>query len=143
MPVNPQRDPSSLADRGAWERKSPNGQHMPLRHEALLTLARKVQAAAEDGDIHRLEHAASYLLDELALHVLDERTALVALAPNEERMLARGQAHLVSDAAALAEAISTGCAGQTEQCVDRAEDLVARLYLQAHDERLAFCDPAA
>lgn len=143
MPVDPQRDPSSLAYRGVWERQSPNGHHIPLRHEALLTLARKVQAAAEDGDIHRLEQAASYLLDELAPHVLDERTALVTLAPSEERMLARGQAHLVSDAAALVEATTTGCAGQTKQCVNRVQELLTRLYLQARDERLAFHDPAA
>ena len=143
MPVDPQRDPSSLAYRGVREQQSPNCQHMALRHEGLLTLARKVQAAAEDGDIRRLEQAASYLLDELTIHVLDERTALVALTPNKERMLARGQARLVSDAAALAEGISACCAGQTEQCVDRAEELVARLYLQARDERFAFYDPAA
>ena len=126
----------------AWQWPT-TGLHGHLRHEALLTLARKAQAAAEDGDIHRLEQAVSYLLDELALHILDERSALVALAPGEERLLARGQDHLLSDVAALAEATSTGCAGQTKQCVDRVQELLTRLYLQARDERLAFHDPAA
>jgi len=117
--------------------------HGRLRHEALLTLARKAQAAAEDGDIHRLEQAVSYLLDELALHVLDERSAFVTLAPSEERILTRGQGHLLSDVAALAEATSTGCAGQTKQCVNRVQEVLTRLYLQARDERLALHDPAA
>jgi len=119
------------------------GHHGRLRHEALLTLARKAQAAAEDGDIHRLEQAVSYLSDELALHILDERSALATLAPSEERILARGQSHLLLDVAALAEATSTGCAGQTKQCVNRVQEVLTRLYLQARDERLAFHDPAA
>ena len=125
-----------------WQRPT-TGHHGRLRHEALLTLARKARAAAEDGDILRLEQAASHLLDELALHILDERSALVRLPPGEERLLARGQGHLLSDVAAFAEATSTGCAGQAEQCVDRVQELLTRLYLQARDERLAFHDPAA
>lgn len=129
--------------RNAPRRQPTPGHHGCLRHEALLTLVRKAQAAAEDGDIHRLEQAVSHLLDELALHILDERSALVTLAPSEERILARGQGHLLSDVAALAEATSTGCAGQTKQCVNRVQEVLTRLYLQARDERLAFHDPAA
>jgi hypothetical protein len=119
------------------------GRRGRLRHEALLTLARKARAAAEDGDIHRLEQAVSRLLDELALHILEERPALMALPPSDERILARGQGHLLFEVAALAEATATGCAGQTKQCVNRAQELLSRLYLQARDERLAFHDPAA
>jgi len=129
--------------RNASGQQPTTGHHGLLRHEALLTLARKAQAAAEDGDIHRLEQAVSYLLDELTLHILDERSALVTLAPGEERILARGQGHLLSDVAALAEATSTGCAGQTKQCVNRVQEVLTRLYFQARDERLAFHDPAA
>ncbi|WP_276968582.1 hypothetical protein [Metallibacterium scheffleri] len=120
-----------------------SGHRRRVRHEALLTLARKTRAAAEDGDTYRLEHAVSYLLDELTLHVRDERSALIVLVPGEERILARGQGHLLSDVAALAEATSTGCAGQTKQCVNRVQEVLTRLYFQARDERLAFHDPAA
>jgi len=121
----------NLEDRRSWNasgQQPTSGHHGRLWHEALLTLARKAQAAAEDGDIHHLEQAVSYLLDELALHILDERSALVTLAPGEERILARGQDHLLSDVTALAEATSTGCAGQTKQCVNRVHEVLTRLY---------------
>jgi hypothetical protein len=46
-------------------------------HEELLTLARKVQAAASDGDSDRLERASVKLYDALLAHVGAERPDLV------------------------------------------------------------------
>jgi hypothetical protein len=143
MGDDPGRNREDRRSHNASRQQPITGHHGLLRHEALLTLAQKARAGAEDSDIQRLEQAASYLLDELALHILDERSALVTLAPSEERILTRGQGHLLSDVAALAEATSTGCAGQAKQCVNRVQEALARLHLQARDERLALHDPAA
>ena len=52
----------------------------PLTHEQLLTLARKVQAAAHDGELVRLEFSRLRLVEELAAHFEAEHEALYAFA---------------------------------------------------------------
>jgi hypothetical protein len=103
-------------------------------HEELLTLARKVQAAAEDGDRDRLEGASLKLYDALLAHVGAERPDLRRLPPPELRVLARGQRRVLDE---LAELASRAHMIGACHCATRAADLVARLFLQAADERRA------
>lgn len=114
-----------------------------LGHEALLTLARKVHAAAGDGDAVRLKLAARRLLDALGDHLRDESVDLARLVPAEARILARGQTRLLALADELVTDASRGCPSQPMVCANRAEDLLARLVLQAKDERMAWHDAAA
>ncbi len=106
-----------------------------LPHDALLTLARKIEAAAPDGDRVRLEHAARRLLDELVHHVTAERGALLHVPPAEHRLLARGQQRIVDLIVDLARATTTPepCA-----CDDVADLVYSLLTLQADDERRTF-----
>jgi hypothetical protein len=103
-------------------------------HEELLTLARKVQAAASDGDSDRLERASLKLYDALLAHVGAERPDLVRLPPPELRVLTCGQRRVLDELAELAARahMSGPC-----HCATRAADLVARLSLQATAERRA------
>ena len=106
----------------------------PLDHDALLTLARKAEAAARDGDRDRLETAALHLFEALADHVGAERVDLAHLPPGEGRLLLRGQQRLVDLLVELAVAAQSPgpC-----QCAHLAQQLSAHLSLQAGDERLA------
>lgn len=67
----------------------------PLSHEALLTLARKTEAAARDGDRDRVEASALHLLDALIDHVGAERPALLRLPPGEAQNLLRGRQRVI------------------------------------------------
>jgi hypothetical protein len=107
-----------------------------LGHEALLTLARKADAAARDGDRVRLEAATARLLDALLAHVGAERVDVDHLAGTARRKLALGQRHL----AELLEELETAAQsrdGSECACVTLTERLSAELRLQADDERLA------
>ena len=110
--------------------------------EALLTLARKVHAAADD-DPQCLEQAALHLFDALATHVRDEDVTMGALSPALVRILGRGQERLLSLAAELAAEAAAGCTSTSELCRTRTEELLALLVLQARDEHVALYDPAA
>jgi hypothetical protein len=135
--VVPQPQPAPLEDR--WI----GGTSVHLRHEALITLARKVCAAADDGDPVRLERAAVHLLDALTSHLSDEAIAMAALPPVEARGLQRGQRHLLSLAAKVVEEAARGCVRRLGYCSNHSEDLLAQLMLQARDERVALDDPTA
>ena len=124
---------------GRW----PGGPVPHLRHEALLTLARKVHAAALDNDPQRLQQAALHLIETLAVHVRDETPALLGLAPPQARILGRGQQRLLSEAKDLASEAAGGCTQPPERCRNRTEELLALLVLQARDERVAFHDVSA
>lgn len=104
-------------------------------HEELLTLARKLRAAAADGDPDRVEAASLKLYDALLAHLGTEQPELRRLPPPELRVLARGQRRLLDELAELAARahMSGPC-----RCATRAAELNARLFLQATDERLAF-----
>ena len=103
-------------------------------HEELLTLARKLRAAAADGDPDRVEAASLKLYDALLAHLDAEQPELRRLPPPELRVLARGQRRLLDELAELAaRAHMTGPC----HCASRAAGLNARLSLQATDERLA------
>ena len=67
----------------------------PLTHEQLLTLARKVQAAAHDGELVRLEFSRLRLVEELAAHFEAEHEALSRLPEPQGAVLAQGQRRLV------------------------------------------------
>jgi hypothetical protein len=112
-------------------------------HEALLTLARKVRAAASDGDLERLQHAVQHLLGALDDHLSGESGALGDLPADQARILGRGQATLLTAAKTLASASTDGCPVSRARCADRAEELVALLSLQARDERMTWPGRAA
>ena len=108
------------------------GVNPPLGHEALLTLARKAEAAARDGDNDRLEASVLRLLETLGDHVDAERSALLDLSPAQTQLLLRGQQNitgLLIDLAVAAQAPGP-C-----RCDDIAQRLLAELTLQAEGER--------
>lgn len=108
--------------------------HASHDHNRLLTLARKAEAAATDGDPERLENAALTLFEAFVAHVELERTELAQLAPAQRRLLVRGQQRMVDLLVDLAiEAQTPGPC----RCPDLAHELSARLALQADDERRA------
>jgi hypothetical protein len=104
----------------------------PLGHEELLTLARKVEAAASDGDRGHLESAAEQFLDELMDHLQAERVNLAELPSEDGTILVRRQQQLVDLAVEL-----TAAAQRLEprQCESLASQLVAMLSLTANDVR--------
>jgi hypothetical protein len=103
-----------------------------LCHEALLTLARKVEAAASDGDPDRVADAARRLLDALVAHIRAEQPEMAELPSGERAELARGQQRLLDHLGKLAvDARPDGAAGGA-----LASLLVAELTVQADDERL-------
>lgn len=112
-------------------------------HESLLTLARKVHAAAVDDDVPRLGRATQQLSEALAVHLDNEAVAMLRLSPAEARVLRRGQLRLAVATQALSADAARGCPGPAGRCAPRAEELLALLALQAEDERFAGCDPAA
>lgn len=107
-----------------------------LGHEALLTLARKTEAAARDGDRARVEAAAARLLRALVAHVGAERVDVVHLTGDESRLLTLGQQHLATLVEELEAAAQSPEPGEC-RCVTLAQQLSAELRLQADDERLA------
>lgn len=124
---------------GQW----PGGPVPHLLHEALLTLARKVHAAALDDDPQRLQQAALHLIDTLVVHVSDEAHAMSRLSPPQARILGRGQQRLLTAATELVDEAVGGCTYPPEWCRNRTEELLALLALQARDERVALHDPTA
>lgn len=103
-------------------------------HEELLTLARKLHAAATDRDPDRVEAASLELYDALVAHLGAEQADLHRLPPPELRLLARGQHRLLDE---LAELAARAHMGAPCRCATGTADVVARLSLQATDERLA------
>lgn len=106
----------------------------PLDHEALLTLARKVEAAAHDADSERLETTMAHLFEALVAHVGAERSTLDRLAPSESVFLLQGQQRVVDLLLELAAATQVPSA---RHCAHLASQLYAHLSVQADDERLA------
>ncbi len=109
---------------------------LDLDHEELLTLARKVAAAAEDGEGRRAEAAARRLLVALRDHVAAERVDLARLSPHDHRRLVRGQHQVLELLDDLARAASRP-ARRGARPAHLARQLVARLSLQAEDERIS------
>jgi phosphopantothenate synthetase len=107
----------------------------PLCHEALLTLARKLEAAAADDDRDRVEHAASRLLGALVDHIRAEKAEIAEMGeldPDRARDLVRGQERIVDHLVPLA----AGARDADLSVVDGlALRLIAELSLQADDER--------
>lgn len=115
----------------------------PLSHEALLTLARKVRAAAADTDPERLRQAARRFSIALDRHLQSEASTLNRMAPKEARLLKNGQKRICNLAAAVLDDADRGCPVPHRDCRSRAEELVALLSLQAEDEHHALDRPAA
>lgn len=104
----------------------------PLGHEALLTLARKLEGAASDGDRDRVEAAARRLLGALIDHIRAEKTEMAVLDPDRARELVRGQQRIVDHLVPLAvDAQNADLSG----CDGIAQRLIAELSVQADDER--------
>jgi hypothetical protein len=105
-----------------------------LGHDELLTLARKVQAAAVDGNCDRLVASTSRLYEALVEHIDAEHLELLRLPAGDSRLLSRGQQRIVDELVQLlAEAHTAGC----WHCAASAAQLMAELYLQVDHERLA------
>jgi hypothetical protein len=102
-------------------------------HEDLLTLARKVNAAAQDRDPDRIRVAGLKLFEALVDHLAHEAAVLVRLPSAEANSLRRGQWRLVDTVADLAGSAALPDGQHTQA---RAEELIALLELQARDERL-------
>ena len=100
-------------------------------HEELLTLVRKVAAAADDDDHERLEIAVPRLFAALLHHVADELRDLVALDPAECRRMLRGQQRILELLVDLALASET----EGQRCERIAQQLLAELTVQAEAER--------
>ncbi|MGH9066110.1 MAG: hemerythrin domain-containing protein [Acidimicrobiales bacterium] len=115
----------------------------PLDHEALLTLARKVRAAASDADPSRMEQAAKHFTDALDRHLRAETSSLDRIAPAEARILKKGQDRICALASGLVSDAGRHCPPTGRDCESRAQELVALLSLQARDERHVWGSQAA
>ena len=104
----------------------------PLCHEALLTLARKLEAAASDQDRDRVETAARRLLDALIDHIRAEQAAMAVLSPEASREIATGQHRLIDDLLELAVDVHDE---DLWRCDGLSQQLIAELTVQAEDER--------
>lgn len=113
-----------------------------LDHEALLTLARKLCAAASDGDVGHLKTATREFETALAGHLREEAATVTELDPARERMLYRGQERLWSATTQLVWNADHGCPHPSQYCSERAQELLALMTLQAHDEHRARCSYA-
>ncbi|HET6966376.1 MAG TPA: hypothetical protein VFH58_16505 [Acidimicrobiales bacterium] len=113
----------------------------PPTHEHLLTLANKVKAAAQDGDVERLRAAAWSLYDGLIQHLDAEAFALMHTPPGHGRLLRRGQRRIIDTATAILR--DTELSGDECRCRGLAELLAAELCLQAEDERRYLSDLVA
>ena len=111
---------------------------MAFDHNSLLTLARKTEAAAEDGDPERIERAALRLFEALVEHVGAEHPELVQLSPSEARLLKRGQQRIID---LLIELSISAQTPETCHCDSLANQLIAQLTLQAADEHNAGIPP--
>jgi hypothetical protein len=109
----------------------------PLDHEALLTLARKAEAAIRDDDHARLATAVQQLFDALIGHVGAERPQLKDLPAGEGRLLEYGQERILELLAELSRVVGSSPAFGSCDCVSLARQLFAHLSLQGHHERLA------
>ena len=102
-----------------------------IDHEALLTLARKSQAAASDGDPDRVEAASLRLLEAFHIHVRAEQPALMQLPPGDARIVIRGQRRVID---AIVDLIIAAGSDSPCNCARLSEDLITRLTLQSDDE---------
>lgn len=105
-----------------------------LGHEELLTLARKVRAAAEDGDEPRFREASERFHVELERHLHSEYHDLLALPDPERSELVAGQQELREMAEALAGA-NPACPGVSHAWPARL--MVGQLQYQRSQERRA------
>ncbi len=113
----------------------------PPTHEHLLTLANKVKAAAEDGDVERLRSAAWRLYDGLIQHLDAESFVLMHTPPGPGRFLRRGQRRILDTAGAILR--DTELRDGECRCQKLAELLAAELSLQAEDERRCLLEPVS
>lgn len=108
-----------------------------LGHEALMTLARKVCAAAADADLEHLKVTAREFEGALVDHFQDEIVSMHGIPPADERILRRGQERLWSAVTELLWDADHGCPHPGGYCSSLAEVMLALLMLQAHDESRA------
>lgn len=100
-------------------------------HAALLTRARKVAAAAADGDRQRLQREAGALLHAFAVHVADEQAEILRVGRRLATVLLRGQRRLHRDIIALAVESE---APDIRRCERMAAQIEAVLSVQAARE---------
>ncbi len=109
----------------------------PLDHEALLTLARKVEAAARDDDHERLTVAVQRLSDALVDHLSAERPQLARLPPGPGHLLEDGQERILELLADIARVVAQSPTPDPRYGVNLVRQVSAELSLQAEHERLA------
>jgi len=111
-------------------------------HGALLTLARKTEAAARDADRERLEASTLRLFEALVSHLAAEHRDLAALAPGDARRVEHRQQRILEAIVDLAAtAASARASGRDCRCPQLAQEVVALLAVQSDDERHWFCPP--
>ena len=96
-----------------------------------MTLARKVQAAAHDGDPVRLEFSRLRLVEELKAHLATEHELLSRLPEPQRAVLAQGQRRLMDLLGGLAQPTRGQPRPDSSQVAD---ELLDCLGLQAGDE---------
>ena len=106
-------------------------------HEALLNVARRVYSAATAGDPRRLERAALRLLEAVELHVRGEDAVITRIPPHRARPLRCNEQRILALATALVRQAKAGCVQPHQDCRERAEELLARCFVQARDEQSA------
>lgn len=111
----------------------------PLGHEALLTLARKLDGAASDGDRDRVEFTVRRLLDALIDHIRAEQARMEGLAPEKCCELKRRQQQLVDDLLQIAREVMNQDPGRSDRLAGK---VLAELTAQAEDERSSGLTPA-
>ena len=107
----------------------------PLDHEALLTLAHRIEAAARDGEHDRLLSTARRFSQALSDHLDAERPIVACRPPGDRRRLERGQQRVVDLTRELSTTAVAAPSGSDRRCAGLAARLVAELVVQAGDER--------
>ncbi len=104
---------------------------LPLSHEALLTLAYRLEADAADGERERVRTTSRRLLDAFVEHLGAERLDVARL-PEGGSALVQGGQRMLDLLVELAQDASTS---DLSRCDRLAQQFIAELTLQADEER--------
>jgi len=101
-----------------------------LAHEAILTQARRLEAAASDGDRDRVVSALRRLIDALIDHIEAEHDAIDRVPADTARKVVSGQQRLMNELREVETELS-----DRRRCDVLAQQFTAELGLQAGYER--------
>lgn len=109
-----------------------------VSHDALLTRANKVRAAASDHDVDRLQREVGALLDGFVVHVEQERAQVRHLPTSSARMLERGQERLLAGLVALLAEVGDEATVDPCRCELLCGEVMVQLTVQTDAERRSF-----